>query len=198
MPSSIKKISVIVPKNPFLTEEYIGKKHCLCALDVENLMRWWPGTPHEPHRNAAKVKSIQRSLDWKRVAQIAAFLLQREIVGVPDKIDEYFNKIYEPKKNEPGREWPPKVSKVIGFERSDYRVFSNVLVHVNGAQLKERPAKDKEDGAADLIFDENDKELYFAVIDGQHRINGAFFAIKLLQEESLTEEVLSEKPFALR
>lgn len=182
MPSSIKKISVIVPKNPFLSKEYIERKHCLCALDVENLMRWWPGTPHEPHRNPEKVKSIQRSLDWKRVAQIAAYLLQRELVGVPEKIDKYFNEIYEPIKNEPGREWPPKVSKVIGFERSEYRVFSNVLVHVNGARLAKRKSDD-EDGAADLIFDENDKSLYFAVIDGQHRINGAYFAIKLLQEE---------------
>lgn len=182
MPSSIRKISVIVPKNPFLSKEYINRKHCLCALDVENLMRWWPGTPHEPHRDAEKVKSIQRSLDWKRVAQIAAYLLQKEIVSVPEKIDMYFNDIYEPRKNEPGRIWPPKVSKVIGFERSDYRVFSNVLVHVNGAELEEKELRG-EHGAANLIFDEKDKDLYFAVIDGQHRINGAYFAIKLLQEE---------------
>ncbi len=181
MSDSIQKISVIVPQNPFLPKEYVQHKHCLCALDVENLMRWWPGMPHVPHRNADKVKSIQRSLDWKRVAQIAAFLLQKEIVDAPEKIDQYFSKIYEPKKNEPGREWPPKVGKVVGYERSEYRVFSNVLIHVNGAELIPKKINGKEE-AADLKFDENDKNLYFSVIDGQHRINGAYFAIKLLQE----------------
>lgn len=182
MPSSIKKISVIVPKNPFLDEEYRELKHCLCALDVEELMRWWPGTPHVPHRSPDKVKTIQRSLDWKRVAQIAAYLLQQEIVDAPEKIDQYFGEIYEPTKTEPGREWPPKIGKVIGFERSVYRVFSNVLIHVNGATIEERKLSGEE-GAGDLIFDENDRELFFTVIDGQHRINGSYFAIKLLQEE---------------
>lgn len=100
MKDSIQQISVIVPKNPFLSEEYKRLKHCLCALDVEKLMQWWPGMPHVPHRNADKVKSIQRSLDWKRVARIAAFLLQSEITDAPSKIDKYFNKIYEPRKND--------------------------------------------------------------------------------------------------
>jgi DGQHR domain-containing protein len=183
MKESIQQISVIVPKNPFLSEEYKNLEHCLCALNVEKLMAWWPGMPHVPHRNANKVKSIQRSLDWKRVAQIAAFLLQREIIDAPNKIDKYFSKIYEPKKNEPGREWPPKIGKVVGFERSEYRVFSNVLIHVNGAKLVPKKING-EDGAADLKFDENDKDLFFSVIDGQHRINGAYFAIKLLQENN--------------
>src|SRR4029077_9085871 len=40
-----------------------------------------------------------------------------------------------------------------------------------------------EPGAGELIFDENSASLYFSVIDGQHRINGAYFAVKLLQQE---------------
>jgi len=166
-----------------------GVKHCLAALDVERLMDWWPGQPHTPHRDSVKVRDIQRSLDWKRVAQIAAYLLQREIVDTPSQLDKYFRKIYEPKKLEPGREWPPKVSKVIGFERSEYPTFSNVLLHVNGAEIKEiNSASNKDNGAANLIFDENNKDLRFSVIDGQHRINGAYLAIKILQEEKPDEK----------
>ena len=131
---SIQKISVIVPKSPFVRSSLQGVKHCLAALDVERLMVWWPGQPHTPHRNAQKVRAIQRALDWKRVAQIAAYLLQQEILDVPDRLDEFFRDIYEPKKFEPGREWPPKISRVIGFERSEYPTFSNVLLHVNGAE----------------------------------------------------------------
>jgi hypothetical protein len=44
---------------------------------------------------------------WKRIAQIASYLLQDEIVRVPERIDHFFRYLYEPKKNEPGREWPP-------------------------------------------------------------------------------------------
>ena len=176
----LRKISVIVPRNPFAPQALRERKHCLCALNVERLMGWWPGLPHSPHRDSQKVKAIQRSLDWKRVAQIAAYLLQREIVDVPEKLDSYFKKIYEPKKYEPGREWPPKVKRIIGFQRSVFPTFSNVLLHVNGARIEDIPQKP---GAANLIFDENDSNLNFSVIDGQHRINGAFLAIKLLQEE---------------
>lgn len=181
MPESVRRISVIVPNNPFLSEEYRYLKHCLCVLNVEDLMRWWPGTPHVPHRNPEKVRTIQRSLDWKRVAQIAAYLLQQEIVGAPEKIDEYFSEIYDSTKTELGREWPPKIGNVIGFERSVYRVFSNVLIHVNGATIEEKQLEGEE-GAGELIFDEKDSELFFTVIDGQHRINGSYLAIKLLQE----------------
>lgn len=184
MSDSIQEISVIVPENPFLTKEYAEYKHCLCALPVEKLMQWWPGTPHVPHRNADKVKAIQRSLDWKRVAQIAAYLLQSEIVDAPAKLDKYFNNIYEPRKNEPGREWPPKISKVIGFERSEYRVFSNILVHINGAELKEKEINGEKKRAGVLSFDEKDPKLFFSVIDGQHRINGAYLALKILQEKN--------------
>src|SRR5580698_7145347 len=103
---SFQKISVIVPKSPFAPASLPGKEPCLCALDVEKLMEWWPGTPHSPHRDPTKVKAIQRSLDWKRVAQIAAYLLQEEITGAPEKLNKYFSEIYEPLKNDPGREWP--------------------------------------------------------------------------------------------
>src|SRR3972149_2091886 len=120
--TKLQRISVIVPKNPFLGD---GGSACLCALDVVKIMDWWPGTPHVPHRDPEKVRAIQRSLDWKRVAQIASYLLQREITEAPAKLDAYFRDIYEPKKLEPGREWPPKVPKVVGFERSEYPTFSN-------------------------------------------------------------------------
>ncbi len=188
MSQSIHRLSVIVPRNPFAPSGMQERKHCLSALDVEKLMEWWPGTPHVPHRNPSKVKAIQRYLDWKRVVQIAAYLLQREIIDVPEKLDNFFREIYEPKKNEPGREWPPKISRVIGFEPSEFPMFSNVLLHVNGAEIEELTISDvharDERGAAHLIFDENSPELNFQVIDGQHRINGAFLAVKILQENN--------------
>jgi len=107
-------------------------------------------------------------------------LLQRELLEAPSKIEKYFSDIYEPKKNEPGREWPPKISKTIGFQRSEFPTFSNVLLHVNGATIKQNK---KEADAADLEFNEEDPNLNFQVIDGQHRINGAYLALKILQEE---------------
>lgn len=142
-------------------------------------MEWWPGQPHTPHRDAKKIRAIQRSLDWKRVAQIAAYLLQDEIVDAPERLDEFFSAIYEPKKLEPGREWPPRIPSVIGFERSEYPTFSNVLLHVNGAEIE--PIVSGAAGAANLVFDESDPELHFSVIDGQHRINGAYLAVCLLR-----------------
>lgn len=177
------KLSVIVPENPFTKE---GEKftHCLCAMDVEKLMLWWPGDPHNPNRDAQKVTSIQRSLDWKRVAQIAAYLLQKEIHDAPDKLAKYFGDIYEPKKNEPGRSWPPKIPRVINFEKSSFRTFSNVLIHVNGATIETLTVgQSNEQGAAKLVFKEKDPKLNFSVIDGQHRINGAYFAIRILKEK---------------
>lgn len=180
---SIQRISVIVPNNPFAPLKLQGIRHCLTALNVEKLMEWWPGKPHTPRRDPSKVRSIQRSLDWKRVAKIAAYLLQKEIVDVPKLIDRYFRGIYEPKRLEPGREWPPKVSRVVGFQSSEYPTFSNVLLHVNGASVKPFEGKQPHE-AATLIFDEDDTALNFSVIDGQHRINGAFLALKILQEES--------------
>lgn len=183
--SSFHRLSVIVPVNPFAPEGLRQKRHCLCALDVEQLMDWWPGRPHTPHRDASKVKAIQRSLDWKRVVQIAAYLLQEEITDVPEKIDKYFQEIYEPTKNEPGREWPPNVTKVVGYEKSGFPVFSNVLLHVNGARIEDARVDNKDvQDAAYLVFNENSANLNFSVIDGQHRINGAYLAIKLLQESN--------------
>lgn len=179
---SIQRLSVIVPENPFAPSNLQGKRHCLCALDVAKLMDWWPGTPHSPHRDPEKVKAIQRALDWKRVASIAAYLLQEEIIDAPARVNKYFKNIYQPKKHEPGREWPPKVGKVISFQRSEFPTFSNVLLHVNGAAIKEIPG---EPGAANLIFDENDVKLNFSVIDGQHRINGAYLAICIRCEKDI-------------
>jgi len=180
---SFQRISVIVPRNPFVPTELQNKRHCLCALDVTKLMEWWPGTPHSPHRDPEKVKAIQRSLEWKRVAQIAAYLLQREIEDVPAKLDEYFRKIYEPRKNEPGREWPPNVKGIITPVKSGFPTFSNVLLHVNGATIQSAA----EQGAGTLTFDAGSAALSFQVIDGQHRINGAYFAVRLLQTEKPRE-----------
>ena len=180
--TAVQRISVIVPKNPFVRAELQEKHHCLCALDVAKLMEWWPGKPHSPHRDAGKVRAIQRSLDWKRVAQIASYLLQQEILRVPERIDEFFSDIYEPTKSEPGREWPPRVSKVITPMKSEFPTFSNILIHVNGAEIKSI-GNDADDGPAHLMFDAASKELKFSVIDGQHRINGAYLAVRLLQEK---------------
>ena len=179
--SSIQKISVIVPKNPFIRGELEGVRHCLAALDVAKLMDWWPGKPHAPHRDAQKVHAIQRSLDWKRVGQIAAYLLQSEIVDAPRKLERYFETFYAPKADEPGREWPPKLPNVARFQPSQFPTFSNVLLHVNGAKLQEIPTN-LQGIIANLIFDEKDPALNFSVIDGQHRINGAYFAICSLRE----------------
>ena len=183
---SIQRLSVIVPRNPFAPSDLQDKRHCLCALDVSKLMEWWPGRPHSPHRDPEKVKAIQRALDWKRVAAIAAYLLQDEILELPARLNKYFHDIYQPKKHEHGREWPPKVGRVIGFQRSEFPTFSNVLLHVIGAKIEDIDIKEhgiKEHGAANLIFDENDEKLNFSVIDGQHRINGAYLAICIRREK---------------
>jgi DGQHR domain-containing protein len=192
---SIQTISVIVPANPFIPRG--GEvTHCLAALDVAKLMDWWPGTPHAPHRNPEKVRAIQRSLDWKRVAQIAAYLLQHEIVDVQKRVVQYFGEIYGPKAGEPGREWPPRLPSVARFQRSAYPTFSNVLLHVNGAKIEEvsGDSSSAQGETAKLVFNENDKGLNFSVIDGQHRINGAYLAVCIRREEkqSATWEIPSE------
>jgi hypothetical protein len=130
-----KTISVIVPESPFTPKALADAKHCLAALSVDDLMKWWPGQPHHPDLHAEKVKAIQRSLDWKRVAKIAAYLLQEEIVDAPQRLEKFFSDIYEPKAHEPGRVWPPRVPGKVNFDRSEYPLFSNVLIHVNGAKI---------------------------------------------------------------
>lgn len=152
--------------------------HCLCALDVEKLMEWWPGLPHTPNRDSKKVKAIQRSLDWKRVAQIAAYLLQQEIEDLGPLLDKVFGPIYEPRKNEPGREWPPKIKGAVKKEKSSFPFLSNVLVHVNGAKFDNTTLP----GTAELGLDPTEKGFNLTVIDGQHRVNGAYLALKIRQE----------------
>jgi hypothetical protein len=93
----------------------------------------------------------------------------------------FFEVFTNPSRFDPGRQWPPKVPRVVGFERSEYPTFSNILLHVNGAKVE--PITGGAQGAAHLIFDETDKALHFAVIDGQHRINGAYLAVRLLRSE---------------
>jgi DGQHR domain-containing protein len=187
---SVQTISVIVPANPFIRLPMQDVTHCLAALSAVKLMQWWPGTPHAPHRNAGKVSAIQRSLDWKRVAQIAAYLLQREIVDAPQLLERYFGDIYGQRADEPGREWPPRLPKVAKFQRSGYPTFSNVLLHVNGASIQAQNGSSDwlKGGVANLVFDENDPTLNFSVIDGQHRINGAYFAVCVLREEAPTAQ----------
>jgi len=192
MATNTHKISVIVPDSPFI-DSGDHQAPCLCALSVDKLMEWWPGSPHYPERYASKVRSIQRSLDWKRVAQIAAYLLQEEIVSGSECIEEYFETIYKPRQYEPGREWPPKVGRVIGFQPSIYPVFSNILVHINGATLT-RVGEDGEDGAARIEFNSDSRNFNLTVIDGQHRINGAFLALQIMRRKnpSITWEIPAE------
>jgi DGQHR domain-containing protein len=66
--------------------------------------------------------------------------------------------------------------------KSEFPTFSNILLHVNGAEIKAQGQE--EDGAATLTFDANNPALHFSVIDGQHRINGAYFAVCLLREKT--------------
>ncbi len=183
---TIERISVVVPVNPFTPEKLLTVRHCLCALDVDKLMEWWPGLPHTPNPDLEKVKTIQRSLDWKRVAQIAAYLLQEEIEDCGTKLDEVFGPIYEPKKNEPGREWPPQIKGAIKFARSSFPFFSNVLVHVNGATYEESP-RQNEGGigkTAQVGLNPKDQNFSLTVIDGQHRVNGAYFALEIRREKN--------------
>jgi hypothetical protein len=123
-PPVFHRISVIVPANPFTPTPLSRVRHCLAALNVVKLMDWWPGKPHFPHRDPKKVRAIQRSLDWKRVAQIAAYLLQREIVGAPKKIEQYFSDIYGDLAGDPGREWPPHVPTVASGSQLSHLCFT--------------------------------------------------------------------------
>ena len=66
--------------------------------------------------------------------------------------------------------------------KSEFPTFSNILIHVNGAEIKSL-GNDADDGPANLMFDAESKDLKFSVIDGQHRINGAYLAVRLLQEK---------------
>jgi DGQHR domain-containing protein len=179
----IERISVVVPENPFTPPDLNSVHHCLCALDVEKLMEWWPGLPHKPHPDPKKVKAIQRSLDWKRVAQIAAYLLQEEIEDCGTALDEVFGPIYEPKKNDPGREWPPQIRGTVKFARSSFPFFTNVLIHVNGATFDVNTPKNLF-GTAEIGLDPTAKGFLLSVIDGQHRINGAYFALMLKRKKN--------------
>ena len=73
------------------------------------------------------------------------------------------------------------MKEIVGFEPSEYRSFSNILVHINGARITE---DNTPEGIATLNFDSKSKELNFTVIDGQHRINGAYLALMILRETS--------------
>jgi DGQHR domain-containing protein len=175
--NTVQAISVIVPSNPFVRVRGTPPIQCLAALDVRKLMEWWPGKVHSPNRNSEKVRFIQRALDWKRVAQIAAYLLQQEITDAYDQILEHFSEFYEFKDFE-SLNWPPRLPNVVRFQPSEYPTFSNILVHVNGARIEEKEAEPE---TAKLVFEEDDKKLNFSIIDGQHRVNGAFLAVSMLR-----------------
>lgn len=178
----------MVPQNPFMPDDLKrGKHHFLCAISVEKLMEWWPGLPHVAEPDLEKVKAIQRSLDWKRVAQIAAYLLQEEIQNVGEKLEEVFGEIYDPRKNDPGREWPPRIRGSVKFAKSSFPFFSNVLVHVNGATYREDKST-AEGTTAELELDPSNKEFNLTVIDGQHRVNGAYLALTLLRRTKPNEK----------
>lgn len=145
-------------------------------------MEWWPGKPHSPHRDSAKVHAIQRSLDWKRVVEIAAYLLQEDVVEAPEVLKKVFDPIYAPKKNDPGREWPPQVKSLVKKnETSIYPDFSNILAHVNGAKLSVDRSHPE---SGHLVIDSSRADLKFTIIDGQHRINGAYLALMILKKKN--------------
>lgn len=177
--TTVERISVIVPENPFTPPELRSAHHCLCVLDVEKLMEWWPGLPHKPNPDPKKVKAIQRSLDWKRVAQIGAYLLQEEIENCGTALDEVFGPIYEPRKNDPGREWPPQIRGTVKFAKSSFPFFTNVLIHVNGATFERNS---EFTGTAEIKLDPRAEGFQLTVIDGQHRVNGAYFALMLRRQ----------------
>lgn len=177
MGKKIERISVVVPENPFTPSDLKTVHHCLCALDVEKLMEWWPGVPHKPHPDPKKIKAIQRSLDWKRVAQIGAYLLQEEIQDCGKLLDEVFGPIYHPKKNDPGREWPPQIRGTVKYARSSFPFINNVLIHVNGATFDSNT--NLFGTTAEIGLNSSSKAFQLAVIDGQHRVNGAYFALMI-------------------
>jgi hypothetical protein len=79
-PTTLQKVAVLVPANPFIQKNLREISQCLAVLDVQKMMEWCPGKPYTQHRDPNKLTAIQRSLDWKRVAQIDPYLLQQEIV----------------------------------------------------------------------------------------------------------------------
>lgn len=182
MGKKIERISVVVPENPFTPSDLEAVHHCLCALDVEKLMEWWPGVPHKPHPDPKKVKAIQRSLDWKRVAQIGAYLLQEEIQDCGKLLDEVFGPIYHPKKNDPGREWPPQMRGTVKYARSSFPFINNVLIHVNGATFDSNTSLFGT--TAEIGLNASSKDFQLSVIDGQHRVNGAYFALMIKRKQN--------------
>ena len=82
------------------------------------------------------------------MTSIAAYLLQDEIIDARDRLDSVFGEIYNSGEI---KIWPPKVPRVVGYQRSVYPTFSNVLLHVNGARFD---TTDNNLETANLEFDE--------------------------------------------
>lgn len=69
-----------------------------------------------------------------------------------------------------------KLEALLSMQEAHSHFSLNVLVHINGAKF--HPSK-KVDGTAEIGLDPSAKEFQLAVIDGQHRVNGAYFALML-------------------
>jgi hypothetical protein len=74
----LDRISVVVPKNPFTPQGLESVRHCLCALDVEKLMEWWPGLFSVTEASRDDYPDLQN-------VQILAF---QRIVAFQDFLDE--------------------------------------------------------------------------------------------------------------
>ncbi|PCH53443.1 MAG: hypothetical protein COC22_02740, partial [Flavobacteriaceae bacterium] len=82
------------------------------------------------------------------------------------------------------------VKGTVKFAPSTFPIITNVLVHINGAKLTLKDLVT----TADIGIDSAAKGFQLAVIDGQHRVNGAYFAlmIKKQQEPNTKFEVPAE------
>ena len=94
-------------------------------------MEWWLAIPHG--MALIRFASIQRSLDWKRVAKIVAYLFfQKEIVDTRSSLISTFE-IFTSLKTRGARKRIPVASTLVF--KAVTPTFSNVLLHVNGASV---------------------------------------------------------------
>ena len=69
------------------------------------------------------------------------------------------------------------MDKSFSASNTKIQTAPNVLVHVNGASFT--PPTEGQPGIAEIGLNPSSPDFQLAVIDGQHRINGAFFALML-------------------
>jgi hypothetical protein len=70
------------------------------------------------------------------------------------------------------------INRTTNAEPSVSPFLSNILVHVNGAELKDRTSSS---GILEINSEKSGFE--FTVIDGQHRVNGAYLALMITREK---------------